>query len=134
MKKENSFIGHIDLLALLGAEFKVVNATDCIVIPVNMNPTIEVVEKKKGGIAARLNLFISDAEGRFGNSHYIVPSISKRVLERYALSYQDARQYCPILGNLKAPVSAVPSEDKKDSKHQQKQPQRVFNNSFLNRN
>ena len=60
MKKENSFIGHIDLLALLGAEFKVVNATDCIVIPVNMNPTIEVVEKKKGGIAARLNLFISD--------------------------------------------------------------------------
>lgn len=127
MKKENSFIGQIDLLSLVGAEFKKVDSADCIVIPVNMNPTIELIENKKGSIVARLNLYFNDAEGKFGNSHYIMPSVSKRTLERFSLSYQDARQYCPIIGNLKIPMQS--SENKMVA-----QTQRSFNNTVIHRN
>lgn len=131
MKKETSFIGQVDLLSLLGAEFKKVDSTDCIVIPVNMNPTIELIEKKKGGIAARLNIFVNDADGKFGNSHYIVPSVSKRTLERFSLTYEEARQFCPIIGNLKMPVAA-PDENKPEAKPQALP--RTFNNTFIHRN
>ena len=33
MKNENGFMGQVDLLALLGAELKVVDSVDCIVLP-----------------------------------------------------------------------------------------------------
>lgn len=48
MKNENGFMGQVDLLALLGAELKVVDSVDCIVLPLKYNPSIEIYQKKNG--------------------------------------------------------------------------------------
>lgn len=48
MKNDNGFMGQVDLLALLGAELKVVDSVDCIVLPLKYNPSIEIYQKKNG--------------------------------------------------------------------------------------
>lgn len=101
MKKENSFVGQIDLLSILGAELKKVDSTECIVIPVNVNPTIEVFMRKNGKMSACLNVFMNESDCKYGNTHYVKAAMSKKAIERFSLTYEEARQFCPILGNLK---------------------------------
>lgn len=102
MKTENSFVGYINLLAIPGAEIKNIDSVDCIVLPLNQNPTIEVSRRKDGNYSARLNMYINDANGKFGNAHYIKMAATKRILERLSTNYQDIKKYCPIIGNTRS--------------------------------
>ena len=105
MKNENGFMGQVDLMALLGAELKVVDSVDCIVLPLKYNPSIEIYQKKNGKTSASLNLFMNDNNNKYGHSHYIRASVSKKVLDRYSMTYETAKPYCPIIGNMK-PVTS----------------------------
>lgn len=108
MKKEKSFMGYIDLMAIAGAELKTVGSTDCIVIPVKRNPLINISNKRDGNVAARLYLNAYDCEGKYGNSHYIRAGMSKKIMEQFAISEEVARKFTPILGNLK-PMKPISS-------------------------
>ena len=121
MKNENAFVGQVDLMALLGANLKVVDAAKCIVIPIKLNPTIELYQRKNGRLSAFLNIFMNSSEGKFGNSHYMRATISKKALERHSMTCEDARRFCPIVGNMKP----VPCE-----RTVIKQPSREFNNYY----
>lgn len=77
MKNENGFMGQVDLLALLGAELKVVDSVDCIVLPLKYNPSIEIYQKKNGKMSASLNLFMNDSNDKYGHSHYIYKSVGE---------------------------------------------------------
>lgn len=121
MKNENAFVGQVDLLALLGANLKVVDSGEFIVIPIKLNPSIELYQRKNGRLSAFLNIFVNSSEGKFGNSHYMRASVSKKALERHSMTYEDARQFCPIVGNMK-PVAYETAVAK--------QPPREFNNYY----
>lgn len=101
MKAENSYVGQIDLLALLGAELREIDSKECIVIPLEANPTIEVKEKKNGGLKAQMDIFLKEIDGKYGNSHFIKAIVSKLSLEKMSMTYIEARQFTPILGNIK---------------------------------
>ena len=101
MKTENSYVGQIDLLALLGAELREIDSKECIVIPLEANPTIEVKEKKNGDLKAQMDIFLKEIDGRYGNTHFIKAVVSKLSLERMSMTYIEARQFTPILGNIK---------------------------------
>ena len=101
MTKENSFVGQIDLLSILGADLKRIDSTECIVIPVNANPTIEVVMRKNGRMSPFLNMYLNDSGGKYGNSHYVKAAMSKKAMDRFSLTYEQSWQFCPILGNIK---------------------------------
>ena len=122
MKNENGFMGQVDLLALLGAELKVVDSADCIVVPLKYNPSIEIYQKKNGKMSASLNLFMNDSNDKYGHSHYIRATVSKKVLDRYSMTYETAKPYCPIIGNMKPVPSAKKVEEKPNM--------REFNNFY----
>ena len=86
MKKENSFVGQIDLLSILGAEIKRIDSVECIVIPVNGNPTIDIFMRKNGRMGACLNMYLNYSDGKFGNSHYVKAAISRKAIERFSLT------------------------------------------------
>lgn len=109
MNKENSFIGQIDLLALLGAEIREIDSQDCIVIPMDANPTIEVKEKRNGELKAQLGLFFKNVNGKFGNSHFVKAIVSKGSRERMSMTFKESLQFSPILGNIK-PLSQEDSD------------------------
>lgn len=113
MKNQNSFIGQIDLLALLGAEIKKVDSLESIVIPLNSNPSIEIREKKDGGLKAQMGIMMKETDGRYGNSHFVSVLVSKLVLEEMSMTYPEARQFCPILGNVKPFVKEERVEEAK---------------------
>ena len=121
MKNENAFVGQVDLMALLGANLKVVDAAECIVIPIKLNPTIELYQRKNGRLSAFLNIFMNSSEGKFGNSHYMRATVSKKTLERHSMTCEDARRFCPIVGNMK-PVTYETTVAK--------QPPRAFYNYY----
>lgn len=101
MKTENSYVGQIDLLALLGAEIREIDSKECVVIPLEDNPTIEVKAKRNGSLKAQMDILLKDIDGKYGNSHFIKAIVNKLSLEKMSMTYIEARQFTPILGNIK---------------------------------
>ena len=115
-------IGGIDLLGLKGAVYTTLKGKKCIIIPTETNPCINVWE---GG--QRLKAFLGIAvvkspDNKYGNSHFVKTSVSRKAREALGISAENLKDYTPILGNLKAfskgrpaayqqPTPAMPEDD-----------------------
>ena len=98
----NSFIGQIDLMALIAAQYTVVDGQECIVIPVNANPAIYMSQTRSGQPKAMLDVFIREtSNNQYGNTHFVKANVGTANRERMGLSKEEAQQYSPILGNAK---------------------------------
>ena len=94
--------GQIDLLALVGAQYKSVDGQDCIVIPRDSNPSIFITTTKNGAKRAYLDIVIRESPvNQFGNTHFVKASVGKTNRERLGLSREELQKYAPIIGNLK---------------------------------
>lgn len=100
--KSNSFIGQIDLLALVDAQFLQVNGEDCIVIPVKSNPSVFMTQTRSGAPKGLLNIFIREtSNNQYGNTHFVKANVGKTNRERYGISKDELGRYSPIIGNIK---------------------------------
>ena len=98
----NSFIGQIDLMALLGAQYTQVNGQDCIAIPIQSNPSIFMCQSKTGQSKGLLDIFVREtANSQYGNSHFVKASVGKSNREKLALSKDDLARVSPIIGNIR---------------------------------
>ena len=98
----NSFIGQIDLMALLGAQYTQVNGQDCIVIPVNANPAIFMSQARTGQPKAMLDVFIREtSNNQYGNTHFVKANVGKANRTALNLDSSELPRLSPILGNLK---------------------------------
>ena len=98
----NSFIGQIDLLALVGAQVVKVNGQDCIAIPIQSNPSIFMCQSKTGQPKGLLDIFVREtANSQYGNSHFVKASVGKSNREKLALSKDDLARVSPIIGNIR---------------------------------
>ena len=94
--------GQIDLLALVGAQNTTVDGRNCIVIPVENNPSIFVTSTKSGAARAYLDIVIRESpNNQFGNTHFVKANVSKSNRERLGISRDGLSKYTPIIGNLK---------------------------------
>lgn len=98
----NSFIGQIDLLALVGAQVVKVNGQDCIAIPIQSNPSIFMCQSKTGQPKGLLDIFVRETtNSQYGNSHFVKASVGKSNREKLALSKEDLARVSPIIGNIR---------------------------------
>lgn len=98
----NSFIGQIDLLALVDAQVVKVNGQDCIAIPIQSNPSIFMCQSKTGQPKGLLDIFVREtANSQYGNSHFVKASVGKSNREKLALSKDDLARVSPIIGNIR---------------------------------
>ena len=98
----NSFIGQIDLLALVGAQVVKVNGQDSIVIPIQSNPSIFMCQSKTGQPKGLLDIFVREtANSQYGNSHFVPASVGKSTRDKLALSKDDLARVSPIIGNIR---------------------------------
>ena len=98
----NSFIGQIDLLALVGAQVVKVNGQDCIAIPIQSNPSIFMCQSKPGQPKGLLDIFVRETtNSQYGNSHFVKASVGKSNREKLALSKDDLARVSPIIGNIR---------------------------------
>ena len=111
----NSFIGQIDLMALLGAQYTQVNGQECIVIPVNANPAIFMSQARTGQPKAMLDVFIREtSNNQYGNTHFVKANVGKANRERFGISKEELGKYSPIIGNIR-PYEASPVSKKAES-------------------
>ena len=111
----NSFIGQIDLMALIGAQYTQVNGQDCIVIPVNSNPAIYMSQARTGQPKAMLDVFIREtSNNQYGNTHFVKANVGKANRERFGISKEELGKYSPIIGNIR-PYEASPVSKKAES-------------------
>lgn len=102
MNTSNSFIGQIDLLALIGAQFIQVDGQECVVVPVKSNPSIFMSQSKMGQPKALLDIFIREtSNSQYGNSHFVKASVGKTNREKFGISKDELQKYSPILGNIR---------------------------------
>ena len=98
----NSFIGQIDLLALVGAQVVKVNGQDSIAIPIQSNPSIFMCQSKTGQPKGLLDIFVRETtNSQYGNSHFVKASVGKSNREKLALSKDDLARVSPIIGNIR---------------------------------
>ena len=98
----NSFIGQIDLLALVGAQVVKVNGQDSIAIPIQSNPSIFMCQSKTGQPKGLLDIFVREtASSQYGNSHFVKASVGKSNREKLNLSKDDLARVSPIIGNIR---------------------------------
>ena len=98
----NSFIGQIDLLALVGAQVVKVNGQDSIAIPIQSYPSIFMCQSKTGQPKGLLDIFVREtANSQYGNSHFVKASVVKSHREKLALSNEDLARVSPIIGNIR---------------------------------
>ena len=102
MAQNQSLVGSIDLSALKGVQINTtVNGKRSIVIPVDTNPAIFIGAKDKGG-HLYMDIDVRESpEGKYGNTHFIKLGLSKKKRNEMGLSDEQARQYTPIIGNLR---------------------------------
>ena len=102
MAQNQSLVGSIDLSALNGVQINTtVNGKRSIVIPVDSNPAIFIGAKDKGG-HLYMDIDVRESpEGKYGNTHFIKLGLSKKKREEMGLTDEQARQYTPIIGNLR---------------------------------
>ena len=94
--------GQIDLLALVGAQYKSVDGKDSIVIPKDSNPSIFITTTKNGATRAYLDIVVRESPvNQFGNTHFVKANVGKTNRERLGLSREEMQKYAPIIGNLK---------------------------------
>lgn len=111
MSTTNSFIGQIDLLALIDAKFLTVEGQECVVVPVNANPSIFMCQSKIGQPKALLDIFIREtANSQYGNSHFVKASVGKSNREKYGISKDELAGYSPIIGNIRPYSGNAPQE------------------------
>jgi len=102
MTTNTNLSGQIDLLALVGAQYKSIEGQDCIVIPKDSNPSIFVTTTKNGSQKAYLDIVIRESpSNQFGNTHFVKANVGKSNRERLGLTREDLQKYAPIIGNLK---------------------------------
>ena len=102
MSQNNSLVGQIDLLSLVGASYLNVNGQDSIVIPTGANPAIFVSTTKNGSTKAYLDIVVKEtSNNQFGNTHFVKTNVGKSNRERLGISRDDLPKYTPIIGNLK---------------------------------
>ena len=98
----NSFIGQIDLMALISAQFRQVDGQECIVIPVNANPAIFMSQARTGQPKAMLDVFIREtSNNRYGNTHFVKANVGKANRERFGISKEELGKFSPIIGNIR---------------------------------
>ena len=98
----NSFIGQIDLMALIAAQYTVVDGQECIVIPVNANPAIYMSQTRSGQPKAMLDVFIREtSNNQYGNTHFVKANVGKANRERFGISKEELGKYSPIIGNIR---------------------------------
>jgi len=107
MTTNTNLSGQIDLLALVGAQYKSIEGQDCIVIPKDSNPSIFVTSTKNGATKAYLDVVIRESpNNQFGNTHFVKANVGKSNREKFGISREDLQKYSPIIGNLKTFESA----------------------------
>ena len=108
----NSFIGQIDLMALISAQFRQVDGQECIVIPVNANPAIFMSQARTGQPKAMLDVFIREtSNNQYGNTHFVKANVGKANRERFGISKEELGKYSPIIGNIR-PYDTAASQKK----------------------
>ena len=108
----NSFIGQIDLMALISAQFCQVDGQECIVIPVNANPAIFMSQARTGQPKAMLDVFIREtSNNQYGNTHFVKANVGKANRERFGISKEELGKYSPIIGNIR-PYDTAASQKK----------------------
>ena len=111
----NSFIGQIDLMALISAQFRQVDGQDCIVIPINANPAIFMSQARTGQPKAMLDVFIREtSNNQYGNTHFVKANVGKANRERFGISKEELGKYSPIIGNIR-PYDTAASQKKVES-------------------
>ena len=59
-------------MALISAQFTMVDGQECIVIPVKANPAIYMSQARTGQPKAMLDLFIREtSNNQYGNTHFV---------------------------------------------------------------
>ena len=112
MAQNQSLVGSIDLSALNGVQINTtVNGKRSIVIPVDTNPAIFIGAMDKGG-HIYMDIEVRESpEGKYGNTHFIKLGLSRKKRDEMGLSDERARQYTPIIGNLRPRGQRQDSED-----------------------
>ena len=111
----NSFIGQIDLMALIATQYTVVDGQECIVIPVNANPAIFMSQARTGQPKAMLDVFIREtSNNQYGNTHFVKANVGKANRERFGISKDELGKYSPIIGNIR-PYDTAASQKKVES-------------------
>ena len=107
----NSFIGQIDLMALIAAQFTIVDGQECIVIPVKANPAIYMSQNRTGQPKAMLDIFIREtSNNQYGNTHFVKANVGKANRERYGISKEELGKYSPIIGNIRPSEGSAPQK------------------------
>ncbi|MBR5834976.1 MAG: hypothetical protein IKY66_02320 [Bacteroidales bacterium] len=107
----NSFIGQIDLMALIAAQYTVVDGQECIVIPVNANPAIYMSQTRSGQPKAMLDVFIREtSNNQYGNTHFVKANVGKANRERFGISKDELGKYSPIIGNIRPYDTPAPQK------------------------
>ena len=107
----NSFIGQIDLMALIATQYTVVDGQECIVIPVNANPAIFMSQARTGQPKAMLDVFIREtSNNQYGNTHFVKANVGKANRERFGISKEELGKYSPIIGNIRPYDAAAPQK------------------------
>lgn len=107
MTTTNSFVGQIDLLALVDAKMLQVGDQDCVVIPVGTNPSIFMTHTKAGQQKALLDIFIREtSNSQYGNTHFVKANVGRNNREKLGIKKEELARYSPIIGNIKPFESA----------------------------
>lgn len=107
----NSFIGQIDLMALIAAQYTVVDGQECIVIPANANPAIYMSQTRSGQPKAMLDVFIREtSNNQYGNTHFVKANVGKANRERFGISKDELGKYSPIIGNIRPYDTPAPQK------------------------
>lgn len=102
MNTNDTYVGQIDLLGLVGARLERMAEGECIVIPVSSNPSIYRRQTQKGQQKAELDFVMRPtSNGLNGNTHFVKANVGSANRERMGLTKDEAQQYSPILGNAK---------------------------------
>ena len=102
MNSNDTYVGQIDLLSLVGAKLEKTQDGESIVIPVSSNPSIYRRQTQKGQQKAELDFVMRPtSNGLNGNTHFVKANVGTANRERMGLSKEEAQQYSPILGNAK---------------------------------
>ena len=72
MNSNDTYVGQIDLLGLVGAKLEKTQDGECIVIPVSSNPSIYRRQTQKGQQKAELDFVMRPtSNGLNGNTHFV---------------------------------------------------------------
>lgn len=104
MKQNNSFNGGLNLSLLQNTATVSLKGKQCLVIPIEDNPTLFIGKK---GVYLDLSV-VETPDSQYGHSHYVRANVGASKRQNY--SREELKALTPILGNLK-PFEARVQED-----------------------